>query len=149
MRPWAGTDADMRPDSYYGVSKVFGEVLGRLYADKHGLSVSCLRIGSFRERPEDRRQLATWISHRDCVQLFKRCIDTPDYHFLVAYGISDNAESFWRNDGIEALCYQPEDRAADHAGLVADAPAEDDIAHRFHGGSFCSIDFTGDPDKID
>src|SRR5262245_59293538 len=42
-----------RPDSRYGVSKVFGESLGRLYADKHGLSVACLRIGSFRERPQN------------------------------------------------------------------------------------------------
>jgi len=30
-----------RPDTRYGVSKVFGEALGRLYADKHGLSVAC------------------------------------------------------------------------------------------------------------
>ncbi|MCG8547673.1 MAG: NAD(P)-dependent oxidoreductase, partial [Alphaproteobacteria bacterium] len=68
----ADPDAAMRPDSVYGVSKVFGEALGRLYADKHGMSVACLRIGSFRERPEDRRQIATWISHRDGVQLFRR-----------------------------------------------------------------------------
>src|SRR5271170_4237270 len=53
-----------RPDSRYGVSKVFGEALGRLYADKHGLSVACLRIGAFRrlDRPVDARQLL--ISHR-------------------------------------------------------------------------------------
>ncbi len=37
-----------RPDTRYGVSKVFGEAVGRLYADKYGLSVACLRIGTFR-----------------------------------------------------------------------------------------------------
>jgi uronate dehydrogenase len=29
--------AELRPDSRYGVSKTFGEALGRLYADKYGL----------------------------------------------------------------------------------------------------------------
>ena len=40
-----------RPDGIYGVSKVFGEAVGRLFADKHGLSVACLRIGAFRDKP--------------------------------------------------------------------------------------------------
>ena len=60
-----GIDEPPRPDSRYGVSKVFGEALGRRYADKHGLSVACLRIRSFRPRPENARQLATWVSPRN------------------------------------------------------------------------------------
>src|SRR5882724_10620319 len=42
--------AQPRPDSRYGLSKAFGEALGHLYADKHGLSVISLRIGTCRER---------------------------------------------------------------------------------------------------
>ena len=38
--------AEVRPDSLYGASKVFGEALGRYYSDMHGLRVMCLRIGS-------------------------------------------------------------------------------------------------------
>ena len=63
-----------RPDSLYGVSKAFGEDLGRYYVDQYGLEVICLRIGSFQpdsaviERKSD-RILSTWLSHRDCVQL--------------------------------------------------------------------------------
>jgi nucleoside-diphosphate-sugar epimerase len=55
-----------RPDTRYGVSKVFGEAVGRLDADKYGLSVACLRIGTFRtpDRPIEARQLLTWISRR-------------------------------------------------------------------------------------
>src|ERR1041385_8592471 len=34
-----------RPDSRYGVSKVFGEAIGSLYADKHGMEVFNMRIG--------------------------------------------------------------------------------------------------------
>jgi len=145
------TDANAaaRPDTYYGVSKVFGEALGRLYADKHGLSVACLRIGSFRERPQDRRQLATWISYDDGLQLFQRCIDAPDFHFLVAYGVSDNVESLWRNSGLEWLGYRPEDKADDYAADLAGIPEEDPLSRQFHGGSFCEMNFTGNPSRID
>ena len=44
----------VRPDSLYGVSKAFGEILGRYYADQHGLAVICLRIGWFLDEPHDR-----------------------------------------------------------------------------------------------
>src|SRR4051812_15448960 len=54
-----GPDDPVRPDTVYGVSKVFGESLGRLYADKHRLEVVCVRIGSFKERPETCRELWT------------------------------------------------------------------------------------------
>ncbi len=46
-----GTAALVRPDSRYGVSKAFGEALGALYADKHGLRVLCIRIGNVDDRP--------------------------------------------------------------------------------------------------
>jgi uronate dehydrogenase len=42
-----GTDVTLRPDGYYGVSKAFGEAIGALYAYKHGMRVTCLRIGNF------------------------------------------------------------------------------------------------------
>ena len=54
----------VRPDSFYGVSKACGESLGRLYADKHGLQVVCVRIGTFAERPTALRHLSTWLSPR-------------------------------------------------------------------------------------
>ena len=88
-----GVTEPPRPDSRYGVSKAFGEALGRMYADKYGLGVACLRIGSFRARPEDARQLATWISHRDMVELARCCIEAPAFHFLVLYGVSNNTRS--------------------------------------------------------
>ncbi|MHB8577815.1 MAG: NAD-dependent epimerase/dehydratase family protein [Dehalococcoidia bacterium] len=36
----------VRPDSLYGVSKAYGEALGRYVSETFGLSVYCLRIGS-------------------------------------------------------------------------------------------------------
>jgi uronate dehydrogenase len=141
-----------RPDGRYGAAKVFGEALGRLYADKHGMSVACLRIGTFRtpDRPAAVRHLSTWISHRDMVQLVSRCIDHPHYHFLVAYGVSDNARRCWDNKNIAFLGYRPQDNAEAFAGeVLAEGVAEDDLEAQFHGGPLCSIDFSGDPSLIE
>ncbi|MGH3719439.1 MAG: NAD-dependent epimerase/dehydratase family protein [Pseudonocardiaceae bacterium] len=47
-----------RPDSFYAISKITCESLGRLYAHKHGLTVIALCIGSFRPVPTEPRHLA-------------------------------------------------------------------------------------------
>lgn len=136
-----------RPDTYYGLSKVLGEALGRLYADKHGLSVCCLRIGSFEERPFSKRHLRTWISHRDLVQLVLKCIQAPSYHFAIVYGVSANSQNKWDNRKTSFLGYAPQDNAQNY---ISDCIQEDDvIADQFHGGSYCSQGFDGDSSAID
>lgn len=144
------TDVPLRPDGRYGVSNAFGELLGRMYADKYGMSVACIRIGSFRALPEDRRQLMTWISHRDTVQLFRRCIEYPDYHFTVVYGVSDNTRNNWDNTEVAWLGYRPQDNAEDYADKVLMQPdEEDEVARALHGGSFSSLEFSGKLEDID
>lgn len=141
-----------RPDSRYGVSKVFGEAVGRLYADKYGLSVACLRIGTFRtpDRPSESRQLLTWISHRDMVQLVRRCIDHPEYHFAVVYGVSNNLRNRWDNSNVEFLGYRPEDDSEVFAAeILAQNVPENAIAAQFHGGFFCPMEFVGDASRVD
>jgi uronate dehydrogenase len=141
-----------RPDTRYGVSKVFGEALGRLYADKYGLSVACLRIGTFRnpDRPAEARQLLTWISHRDMVQLVRRCIDYPHYHFVVVYGVSNNLRSRWDNSNVKFLGYRPEDDSEAFAPeILAKGEKENEIAAQFHGGFYCPMEFAGDTTLID
>jgi uronate dehydrogenase len=141
-----------RPDSRYGVSKVFGEALGRLYADKYGMSVACMRIGSFRpdDKPTAPRHLFSWISHRDMVQLTRRCIDYAHYHFLVAYGVSGNTRNRWDNANVRELGYVPQDDAEQYAAQVlASSPPEDATEALFHGGFGCLVEFQGDPERID
>ncbi len=141
-----------RPDSRYGVSKVFGEAIGRLYADKYGMSVACLRIGSFRpdDRPTVPRHLFTWISHRDTVQLVRRAIDYPAYHFIIAYGVSANARNRWDNAGVRFLGYRPEDDAEQYAAQIVESGASEDPREAaFHGGFGCLVEFSGDIDRID
>src|SRR6516165_6414614 len=146
------TNVVPRPDTRYGVSKVFGEALSRLYADKHGMSVACLRIGSFLtpDRPTDSRQLLTWISHRDMVQLVRRCIDHPDYHFVIVYGVSNNLRGRWDNSNVKFLGYRPEDDAEVFAPeILALGKNENEIAAQFHGGLYTPIEFAGDTTQID
>src|SRR5215475_4564986 len=92
-----GTDAPVRPDSRYGVSKAFGEALGALYSDKHGMIVTCLRIGNVGPRALDVRRLSIWISPEDIVQLIRIGLEHPDIRFEVLYGASDNAAAWWDN----------------------------------------------------
>ena len=83
-----GADVTVRPDSRYGVSKAFGEALGSLYADKHGLRVLCLRIGNVGDKPLDKRRLSIWISPEDLVQLIRIGLEHPDLRFEIFYGAS-------------------------------------------------------------
>jgi uronate dehydrogenase len=145
-----GLDAEPRPDSRYGVSKVFGEGVARLYADKHGLEVVSLRFGSVRARPEDRRQIATWISYPDTIALVHSAIDTPGVHYSVAYGVSGNSRSRWSNVGSELIGYNPRDNAEDFVEEVFAHVGElDPVSRAFHGGPFCAEEFNGDPKQID
>jgi len=132
-------DSPVRPDGFYGVSKVFGEALGRLYADKFGLSVVCLRISSFKSRPLEERMLSTWLSVRDGMQLFMRSIETPDIQFAIAYGVSNNTSLNISNKGTDIKGYQPVDNAEDFADEVRSEIYEDPVARTLHGGMFCTF----------
>jgi uronate dehydrogenase len=128
-----GTDAARRPDSFYGLSKSYGEDLGRLYFDRHRIEVACLRIGSMLERPTEERHLSTWLSHRDCVQLVRCCLEVEALDYLVVYGVSANQRSWWRPDGWERIGYQPEDDAETFAGSLEQGPV-----YHFQGGPFAT-----------
>lgn len=142
--------APLRPDGPYGVSKAFGEATGRMFADKHGMTVACLRIGAFQQRPRDRRQMHVWLSPRDAVHLVSRCIDAPDYHFVVVYGVSNNVRNRYRNVGIDFLGYRPQDNSEDYAVEIERAPdSEGAISRQFHGGPYPEMNFDGDLAKID
>jgi uronate dehydrogenase len=137
-------DDPVRPDTFYGASKAFGEALGRLYADKYGLEVVCLRIGSFAERPTTWRQLSIWLSPRDCVQLVRCCLDADAVGFQIVYGVSANTRSWWKDDAAARLGYQPQDNAEEFALKIEEPPPEaaSRLADRLQGGSFVEQDPT-------
>ncbi|MEV5573899.1 NAD(P)-dependent oxidoreductase [Spirillospora sp. NPDC052269] len=134
--------ADMppRPDGLYGVSKVAVEALGRLYADKFGLPVVCLRIGSFEDAPSEQRHLATWLSHRDCLGFVRAALTAPDIAFTSVYAVSANKRRFWDIEGASALGYTPID---DAEAFASQLPEETDTAeHDVQGGAYANADFT-------
>lgn len=105
----------VRPDSLYGVSKAFGEALGRHYYDRFGISVICLRIGWFLPEPRDEISRWMWLSPRDCAQVTWRAIES-DVGFGIFYAISANSRRHWDiTDTIEKLGYRPEDDAEQYA----------------------------------
>lgn len=105
-------DQPVRPDSLYGVSKAFGEALGRYWYDQHGVSVICLRIGWMTPEPRNEISQWMWLSPRDCAQLVARALES-DIGFGIFYAISGNAGRHWDiSDTIERLGYRPEDDAA-------------------------------------
>ncbi|WP_410812198.1 NAD-dependent epimerase/dehydratase family protein [Micromonospora sp. 067-2] len=134
-------DAPVRPDGFYGVSKVAVEALGRLYADKFGLSVVCLRIGSFEEEPAEARYLATWLSPRDGVGFIRAAITASDVHFVTAYAVSANTRAFWDTAAGAQLGYLPVDDAEDYAAGVpgSDTPIE---TAAFQGGAYTSAEYS-------
>jgi len=141
-----GVDAAVRPDSRYGVSKAFGEALGALYAFKHGLRVTCIRIGNFGDVPVDRRRLSIWLAPQDLVQLVRIGLEHADIRYEIFYGASDNARGWWDNAAAFRLGYRPQGRAEEHAAaaLAADAKLPPDpFGDWYQGGPFCSDERSG------
>lgn len=128
-----------KPDSRYGVSKVFNEALASLYADRYGMQMFCMRIGNVNHAPIDRRRLAIWISGRDMAQLVTIGIEQPDLHFEIVYGISDNARAWFDNANAHRLGYRPQDRSETHAEeiLKRDGPPGTSPADTYQGGGHC------------
>jgi uronate dehydrogenase len=145
-----GVDVTVRPDSRYGVSKAFGEAIGALYADKHGLRVTCIRIGNVNDKPLDKRRLSIWVKPEDLAQLIRIGLEHPDIHFEIFYGSSDNEAGWWDNSNARRYGYRPQFRSED---FRAEAMAEqaklpaDPIGDRFQGGPFCSDEYDADRNR--
>ena len=142
-----GVDVTVRPDSRYGVSKAFGEAVGALYADKHGLGVTCIRIGNVGDKPLDKRRLSIWVKPEDLTQLVRIGLEHPDIRFEIFYGASDNEAGWWDNSNARRFGYRPQFRSEDFREEAMAAQAKlpaDPIGDRFQGGPFCSDEYDAD-----
>src|SRR5215471_10035248 len=142
-----GVDVTVRPDSRYGVSKAFGEAVGAFYADKHGLRVTCIRIGNVNDKPLDKRRLSIWIKPEDLAQLIRIGLEHPDIRFEIFFGASDNDRAWWDNSEAARYGYRPQGRSEESrdSALAADAKLPPDrIADWYEGGPFCSDGYDGD-----
>ena len=112
-------NCEVRPDSLYGVSKAYGENLGRFYYEKYGIEVACLRIGSVIKNntpvvKNSNRFFSTWCSHNDIAGLIEACIDSERVRFEIFYGVSNNKWKIWDISNFEnKLSFYPKSNAED------------------------------------
>lgn len=132
------TSDPVNPGDLYGVSKCFGEALGRYMAEKEGLSVIALRIGAFQSREVARDQKGLWmvdafVSRRDLNQLIERCIDVENLQFAIFNGLSDNLfKRLDLSDARELVGYRPQDDLTELSPDLAPLHlGEQIVAHSF------------------
>lgn len=121
-----------RPDGFYGLSKMWGEGMGRLYWEKHGIEGAALRIGSALPRPMERRHLSTWLGLEDFEHLVERALHAALTDYRPVWGVSANTRSWWDNGEAAELGYRPTQNAEDYAAEFEKEPEK----YRFQGGSF-------------
>jgi len=136
-------DVTGRPDTLYGWSKVAMEACGRLYADRYGMDVICLRIGLWFPVPPGLRGLAMWLSPNDGARLIEACLSAERPGFRIVWGISRNTRRWWSLAEGEAIGYFPEDDAEEYAGKLIAEHGEPDfvndpVLHRV-GGQWCDV----------
>jgi len=130
--------AELRPDSFYAVSKAAGEALCRFYAETGGPRCYCIRIGALLGAEDDhpygyaeqgirqgrwkrhdpeyelkvRRLKAIWHSRRDFLQQVEKCLAYDGPPFDIFYGVSDNASRWFDLEHARTLLgYRPVDRS--------------------------------------
>ncbi len=130
-----------RPDTYYGLSKSFGEDLASLYWDRYGIETVSVRIGSCYPEPGTVRMLSIWLSPADGARLIHAALTAPGVRHTVVYGSSANTRLWWDLSAARALGYEPRDDSEPYAArLIAEQgeldPADPGQANL--GGHFCT-----------
>jgi uronate dehydrogenase len=135
---------DFRPDSLYGLSKVWGEATARMYWDKHGIEGVSLRIGTAMDRPpENLRHLSTWLGREDLIELVMCSIEAEKVGYASVWGISANTRAYYDLSEGNAIGYVPRQNSEAWAAEILNRPNPlDPIAQRFQGGSFVTLDYS-------
>jgi uronate dehydrogenase len=130
-----------RPDSYYGLSKAYGEGMAQFYWNRYGIETVSLRIGSSFPEPIDARMLVTWLSFRDLAELVRCALVAPNVGHTIVYGASNNRDKWWDNRLAAHLGFEPQDNTeAWRAGLEAlPALSAEDPAKLYQGGGYTKM----------
>ncbi|MER6914904.1 NAD(P)-dependent oxidoreductase [Streptomyces sp. NPDC000594] len=132
-------DTPRRPDTFYGLSKCFGEDLAQLYWDRHGVETVSIRIGSCFREPRTVRMLSVWMSPGDGARLCHAALTAEGVGHTVVYGSSANTRLWWDLGPARALGYEPQDDSERFAAALVAEQGEldpDNPDHRCLGGHF-------------
>ncbi len=134
-----------RPDTWYGVSKSFGEAAALMYFHKFGQESALVRIGSCTQVPRDHRMLKTWMALSDFESLVERVFAAERLGCPVIYGVSDNDGSWWDNSAVADLGWAPRENAARFAETMArdvPRPGPEDAMEKWQGGAYAALPIT-------
>lgn len=134
-------DMPAAPDSYYALSKAFGEAACAAWSHRYGLASWVIRIGNADAQVSDARRLRLWTSARDLAQLVRIGLEHPNVKYEVVYGVSECPGALFTNARARALGYQPQDNAAEHLApgfLTYDAMAADTSGRDYLGGAYAA-----------
>ncbi|MDL2076766.1 NAD(P)-dependent oxidoreductase [Streptomyces sp. GXMU-J15] len=137
--PLIPIDTPRRPDTFYGLSKSFGEDLAQFYWDKYGLETVSVRIGSCFPEPANVRMLSVWMSPADGARLLHAALTAEHVGHTVVYGSSANTRLWWDLTSARALGYEPRDDSEPYAEKLIAEQGELDPANEAHaclGGHF-------------
>jgi uronate dehydrogenase len=140
-------DSPPRPDSHYAVSKIFGEAMARLYAEKHGLRVACLRIAGVTPT-EAEAEPGNWVAVEDLCALVRIGLEHPDLRFAVFHAIADYEDAPRRASAARRYGFVPRKAQETFAAFQARARTwwpSDRIAHSRLGATFASQDYSALP----
>lgn len=131
------TDCAKLPDSYYGLSKAYGEDLATFYWHRYGIETVSIRIGSAFPTPDNVRMLSTWLSYNDLEQLVIKGLTAKAVGHTVVFGVSNNPHVWWDNRLAAHLGYQPVDSSAPYTDKVmAEKDTKPDPGPLYQGGGF-------------
>lgn len=139
-RPGSQADVDgVRPDTYYGVTKVAVEALGSLFADRFDMSIVSARICTFGADPAPGRPLATWLSPADMARLITAAagLDKAGHH--IVWAVSDNAPRWFSLEAGHAIGFIPVDDAVSRLKERTDADLTFPDASDPMGGSLLTV----------
>ncbi len=113
-------DLPPRPGNSYGACKLFGERLGKSFAQAFEVTVIALRLGWVQEGANLPRSLpddwsrSIWLSNDDMVRLFDAAVESElePGEFALVNGMSNNSGTRWDLlEAAERLGFEPQDDA--------------------------------------
>jgi uronate dehydrogenase len=131
-----------RPDTFYGISKCFGELMSRYYFDRFGIETVCLRIGSCFPEPQEPSDRVMHLPEDDLVELVRCALFAPRVGHTILYATSDNDQQWWDSQQAAHLGFKPRQSSRPFARRFPDTapqPARDDSGAQYQGGMFVSL----------